>query len=101
MNNFPTHRHITTGDIVFPEGYPTKELELLEETYWPDRLNSNEVRQGKINGFKAEASRRILEKYPAWKQANGALEPDEPWVGDMRKFIKSVRDCHHSGGSIK
>jgi hypothetical protein len=37
MSDLPTHRHKPTGQIVFPAGYPSAELELLPTTYWRDR----------------------------------------------------------------
>lgn len=34
MKKIPTHKHIETGSLVFPEGYSASELELLPNDYW-------------------------------------------------------------------
>lgn len=89
----PTHRHKATGDIAFfdPATDNPDDFELLPDDHW-DTPEMREARiRGEIVGIKEEAARRILKRYPDWKQRNAALFPDEPWVAEMRAFIRDVR----------
>ena len=93
MNEFPTHRHKATGDIVFwGDHLVPEDHELLPEDHWfSEEIRRNKI-AGDIVGVKEEAKRRILAKWPIYKQLNAAHEPDEPWVAKMRSEIKAIRD---------
>jgi hypothetical protein len=86
MTDRPTHWHEASQSAVYPQGYPEEELTLLADDFWvaPDRAEA-------VRKIKAEASRRILERYPQWKQINAAFDLDAPWVAEMRDFINEVR----------
>ena len=93
MVGLPTHRHKKTGDIVFwGDHLDPKQHEPLPSGHW----NSAEVRNarvaGRVAGIKAEAERRILAKWPIYKQLNAMHEPDAAWVATMRAEIKVIRD---------
>jgi hypothetical protein len=93
MQKLPTHRHKTTGHIVFwREDLPYKNrYELLPKDYW-EKVNKEARISGEVAAIKAEAAKRILAKWPIYKQLNAMSEPDADWVKQMRKEIKAIRD---------
>jgi hypothetical protein len=55
-----------------------------------------------VASIKAEAERRILAKWPVYKQLNATHEPDADWVKQMRKEIKAIRDwSNREEGKLK
>lgn len=97
MTERPTHWHEASQSAVYPEGYPEDELVLLAEDFW-GALDRDEA----VRKIKAEASSRILERYPQWKQINAAFEPDAAWVAEMREFINDVRNwSNEEEGKLK
>ena len=90
MNNFPTHRHKSTGNIVFPDGFRANQIEPLPDDYWPARCE-DESRAAAINTIREEASARILEVASIERQINDLANPDELGAKERRAAIDAIR----------
>ena len=83
--NRPTHRVITTGAAVFPEGYDQAKLELLPAGYW-----EAEDEAMAIEAIKSKAESDIIAIAPIWQQLNDIRQPSPE--GDARfAAIDAVR----------
>lgn len=91
---------------VFSEKYFTKYKykyingQIIEKT--EDELyTAEEKKSDKVKAIKAEAERRILEKYPLWKQIDliSKMHNNKDTEGkknDMKEYINNIRDISDS-----
>lgn len=76
----PTHKHLPTDSLVFPDGYDEAELELLPEGFWEDfdmKFALSKVRVERDRLLAASDHPPLMERpkadQPLWKAYRQAL----------------------------
>jgi hypothetical protein len=87
--DLPTHVN-ANGDLVFKKKGKVKGLTLLAEDYWENVFRTGAI-HGLVTAINEEASRRILEVSPLWRQINDSNEPSPAGAARMTQ-IKAIRD---------
>jgi hypothetical protein len=83
----PAHRCKITGAAVFPEGNDPAELEPLPARYWADH-----DKQMAVTAIKAEASKRILDVAPLWRQIEDLKNPLDPGAVARNAEIMAIQE---------
>jgi hypothetical protein len=96
MTEIPTHRHITSGHIVFWQDHlDPAEYELLPDDHWGSPEMRAHKLQGEINGIKMKAERDILAVAPLWRQVNdlaALIDPANPDHSAARRRRAEIDD---------
>ena len=80
----PTHRHLPSGSLVFPEGYDPSELEVLPGLFWAE-----EDERVRISEIREKRNRLLFESDPMMLPDRGLSEDElNEWVS----YRKQLRD---------